>query len=115
MSFTDRNLRPIKLSMDGGADPRWAPNGDRVFYWIGDNLMSVSIDHTETGIEPGEPKLVVELPNIAKSDHGEYSYDISPEGDRFIVVLDEDDSSSKPELIVVHNWFEELIRLVPTE
>ncbi len=41
------------------------------------------------------------------------NYDISPAGDRFIMIRS--DSNAPREIHVVLNWFEELRRLVPTE
>ena len=42
------------------------------------------------------------------------SYDISPDGKRFLMVKEGGDETSATEFILVQNWFEELKRLVPT-
>jgi hypothetical protein len=47
-------------------------------------------------------------------EYGEYRfYDVAPEGQRFIVLL-EDQAPERAKMIVVLNWLEELKRLVPT-
>jgi len=45
------------------------------------------------------------------------NYDISPDGQRFLMIKDveqREEESARAEVIVVLNWFEELKRLVPT-
>ncbi len=42
-------------------------------------------------------------------------YDISPDGQRFLMIKEADEEEGQPDQInVVLNWFEELKRLVPT-
>jgi hypothetical protein len=62
----------------------------------------------EGGFSPGKPRLLFE-----KAGYG--AYDVSPDGQRFLMVkLDESKSTAITEMILVQNWFEELKRLVPT-
>ncbi|MBL7188467.1 MAG: hypothetical protein ISS70_19245 [Phycisphaerae bacterium] len=42
------------------------------------------------------------------------SYDVAPDGQRFLVLQPEHDDSEARELHVVLNWFDELQRLAPT-
>ena len=42
------------------------------------------------------------------------TYDISPDGERFLMIKESAGSDSR-EFILVQNWFEELKRLVPTD
>ena len=42
------------------------------------------------------------------------TYDISPDGERFLMIK-ESAGGDSTELILVQNWFEELKRLVPTD
>ncbi len=42
------------------------------------------------------------------------SYDVSQDGQRFLMVKESEDRPAASQLIVVLNWFEELKRLVPT-
>ncbi len=42
------------------------------------------------------------------------TYDVSPDGRRFLMVKEAGaDSDARPQIIVVQNWFEELRRLAP--
>jgi hypothetical protein len=42
------------------------------------------------------------------------NYDISPDGQRFLMMKQAEQTSAPSQIIVVENWFEELKRLVPT-
>ena len=46
---------------------------------------------------------------------GAHSFDVSPDGRRFLMVKDNAGPSGRTDLIVVQNWVEELKRLVPTQ
>ncbi len=75
--------------------PAWTPDGVQVAF---------TSEHEEGGIYIG-----------SDSAPG-WSYDISPDGERFLMIKDvSSDGTSPQELILVQNWFEELERLVPTE
>ena len=41
------------------------------------------------------------------------TYDVSPDGRRFLMIKQATDEVTAPQIVVVHNWLEELKRLVP--
>ncbi len=45
---------------------------------------------------------------------GFVNYDISPDGQRFLMMKEADEEEGQGQINVVLNWFEELKRLVPT-
>jgi serine/threonine-protein kinase len=105
----------LPVSVGGGAEPVWARNGRELFYRNGDKMMAVAIE-TEPELSVGTPRLLFEgrfLP-VPFGDEPGSSYDISPDGQRFLMIKREQDLVPT-EIIVVLNWFEELKRLVPTE
>jgi hypothetical protein len=63
------------------------------------------------------PKFSAELPRVLFE--GDYvnvagrSYDVSPDGQRFLVLKSIEESSRQAQLNVVTNWFEELKRKAP--
>jgi hypothetical protein len=57
------------------------------------------------------PKMIFKGPYI---NVGGFSYDVAPNGNRFLVLKPQYDDSKVRELHVVTNWFEELKRLVPS-
>jgi WD40 repeat protein len=99
-----------QISDDFGEEPVWSPSGDELFYRNGDKWMVVSIS-TEPAFKPGTPQVLFEGPY--KNVPG-LSYDVAPDGQRFLVLQPEHDDSQVRELHVVLNWFEELEHRLPT-
>ena len=69
---------------------------------------------TEPSFAPGNPEVVLEGHNFAIQSEPGCAFDISPDGERFLVVQ-ELVGETTTELILVQNWFQELKRLVPIE
>ena len=68
---------------------------------------------TEPDFTAGPPRVLFEAPN-AYTGYTR-NFDITPDGERFVMVwLDEESSLARPKLNVVLNWFEELKARVPT-
>ena len=99
-----------RISHEFGEEPIWSANGDELFYRNRDKWMVVSIS-TEPEFAAGTPQVVFEGPYI---NVGGLSYDVAPDGQRFLVLLPEYDDSKVRELHVVTNWFEELKELAPS-
>ncbi len=57
----------------------------------------------------GNPKLLFERPSV----YGQY--DVMPDGQSFVMIDASEGEPPPTQLILVHNWAEELKRLVPTE
>jgi eukaryotic-like serine/threonine-protein kinase len=102
-----------QISTVGGTEPVWNPNGRELFYRSGDRMMAVDIA-TQPGFVAGTPRMLFE---------GRYevapapivNYDVSPDGQRFLMVKPGEQAQAAPTQInVVLNWFEELKRRVPT-
>ena len=73
----------------------------------------------ETTMQPsfsaGKPRMLFEG-SYFTSVYSSASYDVSADGQRFLMVKEpEAASKSAPQINVVLNWFEELKRLVPTK
>ncbi|NIN71747.1 MAG: hypothetical protein GTO46_07405 [Gemmatimonadetes bacterium] len=92
------------VSSDGGREPVWSPDGRELFYRSGDKLISVAVE-TEPAFSIGTREILFERPY--QSFMAAASYDIHPDGDRFVMITSGERSTS---LIVVLNWFEELRR-----
>ena len=100
--------RRWQVSTDGGTIPRWKADGAELFYRNGDKMMVVTLK-TEGELRLGNPKLLFER----RSVYGRY--DVMPDGQSFVMIDDSEGEPAPTELILVHNWAEELKRLVPTE
>jgi dipeptidyl aminopeptidase/acylaminoacyl peptidase len=111
-SFPD-GTRTLPISNEGGISPIWAPNGRELFYWniAFTKLMKVEITPGQN-LAAGPATLLFEFK--AASTTFIRSYDITPDGRRFLV-REKKDNMLPPvtELNVVRNWFEELKRTIP--
>jgi Tol biopolymer transport system component len=102
-----------QISTEGGADPVWNPNGRELFYRSGDKMMAADV-MTQPSFSTGKPRILFE---------GQYlpgdvipSYDISPDGQRFLMLKPSELVQAAPTQInVVLNWFEDLKRRVPAK
>jgi len=103
--------RVWQISYEQGEEPIWSPKGDELFYRSGDNKWMVVSISTEPEFVAGTPQVLFEGPY---SNVSGLSYDISPDGQRFLVLKPQYDDSQVRELHVVTNWFEELKHLVPS-
>ncbi len=102
-----------QISAEGGTEPAWNPNGRELFYRSGDKMMAVDIT-TQLGFAAGNPRMLFEGQYVLTP--GTYpNYDVSPDGQRFLMLKPSDSAEAAPTQInVVLNWFEELKQKVPT-
>jgi len=108
-SFPDGDI-VHQISVDGGIEPVWCRECGELFYRQGNRWMSSAVTlEPELAWEP--PRLVFETDFI---DTPGRSYDVSPDGRRLLVVK-RTEEPTRTKLHVVHNWFDELRRLVPVE
>ena len=100
--------RKEQVSTQGGTQPLWNRNGRELFYRNGNKMMVVDVTTS--------PNLVLSQPRQLFEQRYSFftvtipNYDISADGQRFVMVKDEFGSGR---LNLVLNWFEELKRLVP--
>jgi Tol biopolymer transport system component len=102
-----------QISAAGGRQPVWSHDGRELFYRdYSGAVMSVPIA-TGPGFVPGRPVRLIEGTGYtgAGAQGSGRTYDVSPDGSRFLMVQTGDQSTTP--LVVVLNWFEELERLVP--
>jgi Tol biopolymer transport system component len=103
-----------QISTDGGTEPAWNPNGRELFYRSGDKMMAVDIA-TQSGFAAGKPRMLFEG-RYERSPATSPNYDVSPDGQRFLMLKPSEQEAAAPTQInVVLNWFEELKRRVPAE
>jgi len=66
---------------------------------------------SEPAFSSGRPQLVFEEPYL-RDRFATSNYDISPDGQRFLMIKEEE--RQQDQINVITNWSEELKRLVPT-
>jgi serine/threonine-protein kinase len=104
-----------QISLDGGTEPLWNRNGRELFYRDADKMMAVDIG-TQPGFALGKPRQLFEGQYLKNgATYARPNYDVSPDGQRFLMLKPVEQKQSGPtEINVVLNWTEELSRLVPT-
>jgi dipeptidyl aminopeptidase/acylaminoacyl peptidase len=95
-----------KVSPDGGGFPLWSPVRNELYYIRGDTLMVAPYRLEGDELLAGSPRPLVDMPPQHRG------YDISPDGERFLILIDTGEDPSPTEIHVTLNWFEELKRLV---
>ena len=100
-----------QVSTDGGAEPVWSHDGRELFYRNGEKMMTVPFS-TEARVTFGRPVVLFEGKFLAAVDENP-EYDVSPDGQWFVMVQADDQGSVPNRLHVVLNWFEELKRKAP--
>ena len=107
-----------RISQDGGYFPLWSPEGSELFYRprasLARTLRSVDIVTQPAFAFSNEQTLPVEGFNVVSSYR---DYDMSPDGERLLMVFPADQSDSgepaRLQINIVLNWFEELKERVP--
>ena len=120
--FPDVQNGKWQVSTGGGMEPRWRGDGKELFYALGQfnvgkvkGIAAVAID-TTSGFQAGKPEV------LFTGDYGlglARSYDVTSDGQRFIMLKEFKKSSGDIEsqltnLVLVDNWFTELKKLAPS-
>jgi serine/threonine-protein kinase len=134
-SFPDIDRGRWQISTGGGLEPVWSGDGAELFYRRADSgdspyfanealavIMAVPIQ-TANGLEAGQPQELLRVSYSPRPgrfiDHMgalRRHFDVDPAGRRVLVVkAPGGTASSRSEVVLVQNWFEELKRLVPTD
>ena len=101
--------RKRQISNEGGTEPVWSANGRELFYRSGERMMSA--DLSLAGASPAPPRMLFEGV-FGRLPWGVRNYDVSPDGQRFLMLKSR--ASGEPQRIVlVQHLDEELKRLLP--
>jgi serine/threonine protein kinase/Tol biopolymer transport system component len=98
------------ISTEGGTEPLWNQNGRELFYRSGNKMMAVEVT-TQPSFSAGTPKALFEGPYQPSPVLN--NYDVSPDGQRFLMLKPSEQAASPTQINVVLNWFEELKQKVP--
>jgi Tol biopolymer transport system component len=109
--FPDVHIGRWQVSTKGGTRPLWAKSGRELFYISPDGAMtSVRVD-TRNGFHADNP--VTLFRRLYFTGLLGRSYDVAPDGERFLMIKDPAQSADASRIIIVENWFEELKQRVP--
>jgi serine/threonine-protein kinase len=114
--FPDVTAGLWQVSTDGGARPLWARSGHELFYLTeAGALMRVNVNGGAAWAASAPAKLF-EGHYGAAAFHSGRTYDVSPDGRRFLMIKGGAGGLDAPRasMVVVLHWFDELKRLVST-
>jgi serine/threonine-protein kinase len=101
-----------QISGEGGREPVWNPKGRELFYRTSNKMMVVEVT-TQPAFFAGKPRVLFEGAYLP-SPRTVPNYDVSPDGQRFLMLKATDQAQTPMQINVVLNWFEELKRRVPS-
>jgi roadblock/LC7 domain-containing protein len=93
-----------QVSAGGGNWAGWRQDSKELFYLSAGKLMAVEVKADGSAFELGEPKLLFENQMV-----GDFSFDVSGNGQLFLIPAPVEESSSAP-ITVVMNWTADLKR-----
>ena len=104
----------VIVSTGGGGGPVWAPDGSELFYRKGEQMLVAQVA-TERTFSARTATVLFEGRYEAEIVNGSPNYDVSPDGQQFVMVRRTGEGERvAPPINIVLNWFQELERLVPT-
>ena len=97
-----------QVSIAGGSVPRWSRRGDELFFVSGNDLMAVQVQ-TKPSLVLGQPQKLFSRRLVgADRPEGLYdSYDVSADGQRFVMLQSDEQQTTSQKLTVIQNWFAE--------
>jgi serine/threonine-protein kinase len=101
------------ISTTGGTRPVWARSGTELFYLDGAGAMTRVPIQTAPTFSAGTPTtLFATRYNSAAAGR---TYDVSPDGQRFLMIKNNVGTEQAPTMVVVLNWLEELKARLPAK
>jgi serine/threonine-protein kinase len=108
-SFSNAGERYV-ISNSGGTEPVWARNGRELFFKSGDRFMVADVT-TTPAFTASRPRLMFTLRTL--SGNNVTNYDVSPDGQTFVMMDSGEDERAAQQVMLLQNWFDELKRLAP--
>jgi Tol biopolymer transport system component len=103
--YTEPFRRPgerVRISVDGGGQPRWRQDGRELFYSSPRNmLMAVAVREEAGRLEVGLPTELFEIPVVQREQVDDYA--VSADGQRFLVKT-RVEGTRRQKVHIVTNW-----------
>ena len=101
-----------QVSVNGGQQPRWNPNGRELIYWGLTDLMVVAIEAVPD-FEAGRPEPLMSHQNFIYNDLR--NFDVDSTGERFLMVKKpSEDEIPNNRIVIVQNWLDDVARKFAT-
>jgi Tol biopolymer transport system component len=97
-----------RVSRDGGTGPVWAKGGSELLYVnAADSMVAVTVTDS-AGTAVFGPETPLFDARDYRTDFFHRPYDVTQDGQRFVMIRVDEDGVVPNDIIVVDNWFEEL-------
>jgi serine/threonine-protein kinase len=112
--FPDVKREVYQVSLNGGRSPAWSHKAGELFFVNGSTLHAAAVTLAPT-FRHGRPVALFDRPSVLWDARGQTTrgagyrmYDVSKDGQRFLVAKIGADNSAMTRrgIVVVHNWFE---------
>ncbi|MEO8479472.1 MAG: protein kinase [Gemmatimonadota bacterium] len=107
--YPDAAQSRAQVSAEGGFDPHWTREGRELVYRSGARMMAVAVDPITGAL--GTPRELFHGDYWLGYGHALGTYDVTPDGERFLI-LRQPLGSEPREVIIVTNWVRELEQAV---
>jgi len=104
----------IRISTNGGTDPLWRRDGRQLYYRLGDQMMVVDITY-DPSLKTSKPRVLWRGNYLAGAGSScgmagptSANYDVTPDGEHFMMIEDASSTAESERLWVVSNWSVEL-------
>jgi hypothetical protein len=114
--FPDVNAGQWQVSPAGGIQPAWASEGSELFYRDPDGAVMVARVTAKGGsFSTEKPVRLFRGPYLTRSGNLGRSYDVSPDGRRFLMLKEQavDPTLAPPHVVVIQHLDRVLKRLAP--
>jgi len=99
-----------QVSRGGGEEPRWRRDGKELFYLSGEGKMMAVPVKTDSNFEAGAPVALFQTHTRQQISFMDvFSYDVTGDGQRFLINTKVDDPGAAP-LSIILNWASEMER-----
>ena len=99
-----------QISTGGGGNAVWGRDGKQLFYGESGNIMGVDIAIQPT-FHASTPRVIVPAKALPNLPSGLGGFDVSPDGQRFLIHQQSSEAGQNAQINVVLNWNEDLRRL----
>jgi hypothetical protein len=97
----------VRISAGGGGQPRWRNDGRELYYVSGKKFMAVAVNYGAEFVASAPMELFKQETALLSASRN--SYEVTPDGQRFLINVVVDSTGSAP-ISVVMNWAAELKR-----
>ncbi len=101
-----------QISVDGGNEPAWSPDGRELFFRNRNQMLSVSIT-SHPAFAAGSPRLLFEGRYMTSPTEQYTNYSVAPDGRRFLMVQASPAEAAATQINLVQGWFDDLRRHAP--